>query len=71
MEIEELMTLIGSEEYWRFADHHEFCRFPNSTHSHYCYHATSYNCGECKRQGTRHHCPLIPITQRDMEDTNG
>ena len=50
-------------------NHHRYCRYPNSTHSHYCYHATGH-CNECERLKTRDHCPLIPITQRDMEYTD-
>ena len=48
---------------WRFEDHHEFCRYPNSTHSHYCYHATGH-CDQCNQLKTRDHCPLVPITKR-------
>jgi len=43
--------------------HHRFCRYPNSTHSHYCYHATGH-CDQCNQLKTRDHCPLVPITER-------
>ena len=48
---------------WKFEDHNEFCRYPNSSKFHHCYHATGH-CDQCDQLKTRNHCPLIPITQR-------
>ena len=48
---------------WRFEDHHEFCRYPNTGKFHYCYHATGH-CDQCERLRTRDHCPLVPITHK-------
>ena len=55
------------EHDWRFEDHHEFCRYPNTAKSHYCHHVTGH-CDQCKLLKTRNHCPLKPITQQGQAE---